>query len=124
MGGTNGTQSLFVCRAGSDNSFPGQLSWDGCLTVVQGWQSQLFNKYQALVNEEGSARLEWQEWRQFTALPQGAVNTAKDVYVAREEDNAVWHNFLGGLHLHQQYGLIVVPPQGRRLTIGEIFLSF
>ena len=127
VGGSNGTQSLFVCRAGDDLSFPGQLSWDGCLTVVGGASIQLFHRYQVLVNEEGSARLEWIPWRQFTALPQGAVNTAKDIYVAREEDSAaaatLWHNFIGGLHLHQQYGLIVVPPYGRRLTSGQVLIE-
>ena len=74
-----------------------------------------------LVNEEGSARLEWHQWKQFSALPPGAVNTAEDVYVAREE--AVTHNFLGGLHLHQQYGLIVLPPLGRKLTTGKALLK-
>jgi len=124
VGGTNGTQSLFVCRAGDDRNFPGQLSWDGCFTVVGGSSIQLFHRYQVLVNEEGSARLEWVKWQQFTALPQGAVNTAKDIYVARDEDNvSLWHNFIGGLHLHQQYGLIVVPPLGRRLTTGQVLIE-
>ena len=85
--------------------------------MVGGSSIQLFHRYQVLVNEEGSARLEWVKWQQFTALPQGAVNTAKDIYVARDEDNvSLWHNFIGGLHLHQQYGLIVVSALGRRLT--------
>ena len=51
---------------------------------------------------------------------------AKDIYVAREEDSApatLWHNFIGGLHLHQQYGLIVVPPYGRRLTSGQVLIE-
>ncbi len=91
--------------------------------VGAGWKSQLFTKYQVLVNEEGSARLEWMEWRQFSALKQGSVSAAKDIFVARQEPNAVWHNFLGGLHLHQQYGLIVVPPMGRPLTVGQVLVE-
>ena len=100
VGGSNGTQSLLVCRAGDELNFPGQLSWDGCFTVVGGGTIQLFHRYQVLVNEEGSARLEWINWQQFTALPQGAVNTADDIYVAREEDNtSIRHNFIGKLGL-------------------------
>ena len=55
--------------------------------MVGGSSIRLFHHYQVLVNEEGSARLEWTQWQQFTALPQGAVNTAKDIYVARDQDN-------------------------------------
>ena len=74
VGGSNGTQSLFVCRGGDELSFPGQLSWDGCFTVVGGGTIQLFHRYQVLVNEEGSARLEWMNWQQFTALPQAGFS--------------------------------------------------
>ena len=107
-----------MCRGGDHHDFPGQLSWEGCLTVVGGgWQPKLFHRYQVLVNEDGSARLEWIPWRQFTSLPPGAVNTANDIYVAREQ--GARSQFLGGLHLHQQYGLIVVPPLGKKLTTGK-----
>lgn len=79
----------------------------------------VYPQYQVLVNVDGSARLEWADWRQFTALPPGAVNVANDVYVARDSVNAALHNFLGGLYLREQYGLIVLPPMGRRLTSGN-----
>ena len=71
------------------------------------------------MNVDGSARLEWQDWKQFTALPPGSVNVASDVFVAREVNNAKLHNFLGGLYLQEQYGLILLPPTGRKLTIGK-----
>ena len=44
---------------------------------------------------------------------------ASDVFVAREVNNAKLHNFLGGLYLQEQYGLILLPPTGRKLTIGK-----
>ena len=119
MGGTNTTESLFVCRTGGgDLSRPGQLDWKGC-RVVTGETSEVLLHYQVLVNMDGSARLEWQDWKQFTALPPGAVNVASDIYVAREVANAKLHNFIGGLYLQEQYGLIVLPPNGRKLTIGN-----
>ena len=89
-----------------------------------GTGSKLFLDYQVLVNEEGSARLEWKHWEQFQAMPPGSVNTASDIFVARELANPeVKHHFLGGLHLGEQYGLIVVPPNGRRLTSGQLLIE-
>jgi hypothetical protein len=125
IGGTNSTESLFVCRSpggGGDISRAGQLSWQGCAAVM-GATTQVYKHYQVLVNVDGSARLEWQDWKQFTALPQGAVNVANDVYVAREVANAALHNYLGGLYLQEQYGLIVLPPTGRKLTIGQLLVE-
>ena len=52
-------------------------------------------------------------------MPPGSVNVASDVFVAREVNNAKLHNFLGGLYLQEQYGLILLPPTGRKLTIGK-----
>jgi len=121
VGGSNHSESLFVCRSpsgGGDSSRPGQLSWKGCL-VVTGDTSNVYPHYQVLVNVDGSARLEWADWKQFTALPPGAVNVANDVYVARDVANSALYNFVGGLYLREQYGLIVLPPMGRRLTIGN-----
>ena len=76
-----------------------------------------------MVNEEGSARLEWVDWQQFQALPVGTVNTANEIYVAREFTNEIRHNSIGGLHLAEQYGLILVPPGGRRLTSGQLLME-
>ena len=103
----------------------GQLSSKGCLTVLPGGSgSKLFLDYQVLVNEEGSARLEWKDWEQFQALPPGSVNTASDIFVARQFANKDFKGqFLGGLHLEEQYGLIVVPPKGRRLTSGQLLIE-
>jgi hypothetical protein len=36
-------------------------------------------------NIDGSARLEWVNWKQFSKLPQGAVSVKQDLFVAREE---------------------------------------
>ncbi len=122
VGGTNGSESMFVCRSpggGGDLSRAGQLSWDGC-SVAESGSTKVYKTYQVLVNVDGSARLEWKDWRQFEALPQGAINVANDVYVAREIANAAMFNYVGGLYLQEQYGLIILPPQGRRLTIGKI----
>ena len=121
MGGTNMTETLFVCRTnggGGELSRPGQLDWKGC-HVVLGQNTETFQQYQVLINADGSARLEWVDWKQFTALPPGAVNVANDVYVAREIANAKFHNFLGGLYLQEQYGLILLPPNGRKMTLGK-----
>ena len=75
-----------------------------------------------LVNEEGSARLEWVDWHQFQALPVGAVNTANEIYVARElaQNRA---RFVGGLHLAEQYGLILVPLKDLKLTSGQLLME-
>ena len=121
IGGTNMTETLFVCRTrgGGELSRPGQLDWKGCHVVIGQDNTETFQQYQVLINADGSARLEWVDWKQFTALPPGAVNVANDVYVAREIANAKFHNFLGGLYLQEQYGLIVLPPNGRKLTLGK-----
>lgn len=121
-GGRNNSEQLFVCRAGDHQQFPGQLSWEGCMTTAGGggWRPRLFHHYQVLVNEDGSARLEWASWRQFTSLSPGAVNIAPEIYVAREQVEGPSFQGLGGLHLHQQYGLIVVPPSGKKLTSGNL----
>ena len=47
VGGTNNTESLFVCRTGGANDLarPGQLDWKGCC-VVTGETSKVFLQYQ------------------------------------------------------------------------------
>ena len=64
VGGSNMTESLFICRTWfGDLARPGQLDWRGC-RVVMGDTSELKLNYQVLVNIDGSARLEWQDWKQ------------------------------------------------------------
>ena len=85
QGGHNGTNnSFFICRSsqgGTDYDI-GHLTWEGC-NILTGEILQLRQKYQVLVNLEGSARLIWKTWQQFSPLniTVGAVNVAQDIYV-------------------------------------------
>ena len=85
QGGHNGTNnSFFICRSsqgGTDYDI-GHLTWEGC-NILTGEILQLRVKYQVLVNLEGSARLKWKNWQQFSPLnvTVGAVNVAQDIYV-------------------------------------------
>ncbi len=82
-------------------------------------------RYQVLVNVDEAARLEWTSWRQFDPLPTGAISAEKDIFVARAGDNIA----AGGLHLREQYGLIVVASEpaenvgARRHTNGDILVE-
>ena len=83
QGGHNGTNnSFFVCRSsqGGTDYEVGHLTWEGC-NILTGEILQLRQKYQVLVNLEGSARLVWKNWQQFSPLVPGSVNVAPDIYV-------------------------------------------
>ena len=53
VGGSNGSESLFVCRApggGREASRPGQLDGQGCLTVIpDGMGPQIVQVYQVCI---------------------------------------------------------------------------
>ena len=89
QGGHNGTNnSFFICRSsqgGTDYDI-GHLTWEGC-NILTGEILQLRVKYQVLVNLEGSARLMWKNWQQFSPLniTVGAVNVAQDIYVVNNK---------------------------------------
>ena len=89
QGGHNGTNnSFFICRSsqgGTDYDI-GHLTWEGC-HILTGEILQLKQKYQVLVNLEGSARLVWKNWQQFSHLIPGAVNVAQDIYVVKYNKN-------------------------------------
>ena len=83
QGGHNGTNnSFFICRSGQGGADYdiGHLTWEGC-NILTGEILQLRQKYQVLVNLEGSARLVWKSWQQFSPLIPGSVNVAQDIYV-------------------------------------------
>ena len=95
QGGHNGTNnSFFICRSGQGGADYdiGHLTWEGC-NILTGEILQLRQKYQVLVNLEGSARLVWKSWQQFSPLIPGSVNVAQDIYVVN----------ITSLHLNQYW---------------------
>jgi hypothetical protein len=41
-------------------------------------------------NIDGSARLEWKDWRKFSKLPPGGVSVKEDVFIARDLGQTGW----------------------------------